>query len=160
MVEAIEAFELEQGVLFWSRTRKIASIATSVLPCRNKLTRVPGKDQLAHGAGGSFSPWEYQRQLYLKGSKKPYRRPTYFRLNRRQSGKRWIGSYSVQYNSGKSQRLEVPITFAPHRKRSSCQRVQLCNLNQPFIGTRGDHRRRRHDDLFISLRGRIGLVNS
>jgi len=34
MVEAIEAFGLEEGVRFWSRTRKRASMATSVLPFR------------------------------------------------------------------------------------------------------------------------------
>jgi hypothetical protein len=32
MVEAIDAFGLEEWVRFWFRTRKIANIATSVLP--------------------------------------------------------------------------------------------------------------------------------
>jgi hypothetical protein len=34
MVEPIEAAGLEEGVLCWSRTRRIDSMATSVLPCR------------------------------------------------------------------------------------------------------------------------------
>ena len=42
IVEAIEAFRSEGGVRFWSRTRKIVSIATSVLPCK-AVGSVPDK---------------------------------------------------------------------------------------------------------------------
>lgn len=43
--------------------------------------------------------------------KKAYRRPTCFHLNRRRLGRRWIGSCSVLYNSGKFQHLEAQMAL-------------------------------------------------
>ena len=94
---------------------------------------------------------EMSAAVVRKGIKKSYRKPTYFRSNRRQSGRLWIGSCSNLYNSGKSQHSKVPTTFAAHRERSSGQRVQLSHLDQPFSCTGRNNRRRRHSNLFISL---------
>jgi len=56
MVEAIEAPRWE-GVRFCSRTRKIVSIATSVLPWRKgNSVEVREENELAHGTSGSCSP--------------------------------------------------------------------------------------------------------
>jgi len=55
IVEAIEACGSEDGVRFWSRTRKIVSMATSVLPCRKDgSAQTKGENQLAYGTGGSY----------------------------------------------------------------------------------------------------------
>jgi hypothetical protein len=57
IVEAIEAFGLEERVRFCSRTRNTVSMATSVFPCRkDNSAGEKEEDQLAYGTGGSYSP--------------------------------------------------------------------------------------------------------
>lgn len=59
MVEAIEAFGLEEGVRFCSRTRKTVNMATSVFPCRNDSSvGVKELGRLAYSTGGSYYPKE------------------------------------------------------------------------------------------------------
>ena len=57
IVGPMGAFKLEEGVLFWLRTRKTVSMATSVLPCReDDSARIKGEIKFAHSTGWSFSP--------------------------------------------------------------------------------------------------------
>ena len=60
IVEAIEAFRSEGVVRFWSRTRKIVSMATSVLPCKEVgSAQTKGGDYHTYGTGGSCYPKGY-----------------------------------------------------------------------------------------------------
>ena len=60
IVDAIEAFRSEDEVRFCSRTRKIVSMATSVLPCKEVgSAQTKGKGYHAYGTGGSCYPKGY-----------------------------------------------------------------------------------------------------
>jgi len=67
MVEAIEAFGPEEGVRFWSRTRKRASMATSVLPFgKDNLAGAEEQSKPAYSTGGSYCPKGCQRHFHVK----------------------------------------------------------------------------------------------